>query len=55
MTTTFPRLLLDHAARRPEAPALRVKEYGIWQTTTWAQLALLVRQLACGHPRSASI
>jgi long-chain acyl-CoA synthetase len=46
--TTFPRLLLDHAAQRPDAPALREKEYGIWQTTSWAELALLVRRLACG-------
>jgi len=46
--TTFPRLMLDHAARRPQAAALREKLYGIWQTTTWAELALLVRRLACG-------
>ncbi|MCM5682078.1 AMP-binding protein [Schlegelella sp. S2-27] len=48
MQTTFPRLLLEHAARRPDAPALREKEYGIWQTFTWAQLAGLVREMACG-------
>ncbi|HEY6136096.1 MAG TPA: AMP-binding protein [Rubrivivax sp.] len=48
MTSTFPRLMLDHAAQRPAAAALRVKEYGIWQTTTWAALAAEVRQLACG-------
>ncbi len=48
MQTTFPRLLLDHAARRPAAPALREKAYGIWQTLSWAQLARLVRELACG-------
>ena len=46
--TTFVRLLLDHAARRPDAAALREKEYGIWQTTTWGQLASLVRRLAGG-------
>ena len=46
--TTFPRLLLDHAARRPHAAALREKEYGIWQTLSWAQLAVLVRELAHG-------
>jgi len=46
--STFPRLMLDHAQRRPQAPALREKVYGIWQTTTWADLALLVRRLACG-------
>ena len=48
MTATFPRLLLNHAQARPGAPALREKVYGIWQTTTWAELALLVRRLACG-------
>ncbi len=48
MQTTFPRLMLDHAKQRPDAPALREKVYGIWQTTTWAELAQLVRSLACG-------
>ncbi len=48
MPSTFPRLLLDHAQARPEAPALREKVYGIWQTTTWAALAVMVRRLACG-------
>ncbi len=48
MPTTFPRLMLDHAKARPTAPALREKVYGIWQTTTWAELAQLVRRLACG-------
>jgi long-chain acyl-CoA synthetase len=40
--------MLDHAAKRPQAAALREKVYGIWQTTTWADLALMVRRLACG-------
>ena len=48
MQTTFPQLLLDHAQRRPDAPAMREKEYGIWQTTTWANMARLVEALACG-------
>ena len=46
--TTFPRLLLEHAKKRPQAPALREKVYGIWQSLNWADLALLVRRLACG-------
>jgi long-chain acyl-CoA synthetase len=46
--TTFVRLMLEHAARRPDAPALREKEYGIWQTTSWSHLAQRVRHLACG-------
>ncbi len=45
---TFPRLLLDHAARRPGAPALREKAFGVWQTLSWAQLAGLVQELALG-------
>ncbi|MBC7956445.1 MAG: AMP-binding protein, partial [Cytophagales bacterium] len=48
MTTTFPRLMLEHAAQRPHAPALREKEFGIWQTLSWSQLATLVRELAGG-------
>ncbi len=48
MPTTFPQLMLEHATRRPDAPALREKEFGIWQTLSWAGLALLVRELACG-------
>ncbi len=48
MLQTFPRLMFDHATARPDAPALREKVYGVWQTTTWAELALLVRRLACG-------
>lgn len=48
MSDTFPRLLLDHAQRRPLAPALREKNLGIWQTLGWAALADLVRDLAEG-------
>ncbi len=40
--------MLDHAARRPTAPALREKEFGIWQTLSWGALADLVRALAGG-------
>jgi long-chain acyl-CoA synthetase len=46
--TTFPRLLLDHARQRPDAPALREKTYGIWQTLGWAALAELVKAIAAG-------
>ena len=48
MATTFPHLLLKHAAERPGAAALREKEYGIWQTWTWAEVAQDVRHMACG-------
>jgi long-chain acyl-CoA synthetase len=46
--STFPQQMLHHAAERPRAAALRIKEYGIWQTTTWADLAQLVHRLAGG-------
>jgi long-chain acyl-CoA synthetase len=45
---TFPRLLFHHAAVRPNAPAMREKYLGIWQTWTWADVADRVRALACG-------
>ncbi|PTD95481.1 AMP-dependent synthetase/ligase [Pseudothauera lacus] len=45
---TFPRLLMHHARVRPNRPAMREKEYGIWQTYSWAQVAENVRAIACG-------
>lgn len=48
MQTTFPGLLQKHATERAAASAMREKQYGIWQTLTWADLLLLVQQLACG-------
>ncbi|HNB47515.1 MAG TPA: AMP-binding protein, partial [Burkholderiaceae bacterium] len=45
---TFPRLLLDHARRRPQAAALREKEYGIWQSLNWHDLLEMVRGIAGG-------
>ena len=48
MQVTFPRLMLDHAQRRPDAPALREKDLGIWQTTSWRALATLVGEIAGG-------
>ncbi len=48
MKTTFPHLLLQHAHKRPDAAALREKEYGIWQTWSWREAADEVRQMACG-------
>ena len=52
MQTTFPRLLLQHAAERPDAPAMREKEYGIWQAHSWAALSTLVQHIACGLHQS---
>ncbi|MBO9651061.1 MAG: AMP-binding protein [Variovorax sp.] len=45
---TFPRLLQGHAQRQPDAPAIREKDLGIWQTWTWSQVARDVREIACG-------
>jgi long-chain acyl-CoA synthetase len=44
--TTFPRLVMKHAAERPNASALREKDLGIWQTVTWGNLAKEVELLA---------
>jgi long-chain acyl-CoA synthetase len=48
MQTTFPRLLQKHASERPNAPAMREKEYGIWQSLSWADLSAMVQQIAAG-------
>ncbi|MEJ6020877.1 AMP-dependent synthetase/ligase [Ramlibacter sp. PS4R-6] len=48
METTFPRLLLAHAAQRPNDAAMREKEYGIWQAYSWSRMAKLVEHVACG-------
>ena len=45
---TFPKLLLEHARVRPDRPANREKDYGIWQSWSWAQVAAEVEALACG-------
>ncbi len=45
---TFPRLLLHHAKVRPDHPAAREKDLGIWQSTSWSGVAQEVRALACG-------
>ncbi len=45
---TFPKLLLERAKRGSARPAIREKNYGIWQTWTWGQVEQEVRALACG-------
>ena len=45
---TFPKLLLENAARIGDRPANREKNLGIWQTWNWRQVADEVRALACG-------
>jgi len=46
--TTLIEYLAHHAQTRPQAPALRVKRLGVWETTSWAHLQEKVEQLAGG-------
>src|SRR5260370_39832522 len=45
---TFPKMLLAHARLRPGRPAMREKDYGIWQSWSWAEVAAEVAALAAG-------
>jgi len=45
---TFPKLLLDNAHRFARRPAIREKDYGIWQSWTWAEVAEQIRDIALG-------
>jgi long-chain acyl-CoA synthetase len=45
---TFPRLLEWNARNRGHRPACREKQFGIWQTWTWRDVAREVRDLALG-------
>ena len=45
---TFPLLLQQQAAARPDHAAVREKDLGIWQSWTWSQVNEEVRALACG-------
>ncbi len=45
---TIPKLLLRNAERYATKPAFREKEFGIWQTWTWAQARDEIRALALG-------
>ena len=46
--TTFPRLLIEHAQTRGQRAAIREKNLGIWQTSTWSQVLDEVQALAAG-------
>ena len=48
MERTFSQLLMGHAQQRPQAPAMREKEYGIWQTHSWSDMAKMVVHMAAG-------
>jgi long-chain acyl-CoA synthetase len=45
---TFPKLLIANAKRFGNRPAIREKDFGIWQSWTWGQVHDEVRALACG-------
>jgi long-chain acyl-CoA synthetase len=49
---TFPKLLLEHARVRADHPAIREKDLGIWQTSTWGEMREEVEWLACGLARA---
>ena len=46
---TFPKLLAGLARTRGHAPAYREKEYGIWQTHSWAAMAQMVELPSTEH------
>lgn len=48
MSQTLIEFLAHHALSKPQAPALRVKRLGVWETTSWAHLKEKVEQLAGG-------
>ena len=45
---TFPKMLMAHARLRPDRPAMREKDYGIWQSWSWGDVAAEVEALAGG-------
>lgn len=45
---TFPKLLRRNAEQRPDVPAFREKEFGIWQTYSWKDVYDNSRALALG-------
>jgi len=45
---TFPKLLRRNAEQRPDLPAFREKEFGIWQTYSWKDVYDNSRALALG-------
>ena len=45
---TFPKLLTRNAVKFANAPAYREKEFGIWQSWTWAQTKDEIESLALG-------
>jgi len=46
--TTLPRLLIKQAEERADKPALREKEWGVWQSVTWRDNLKITAEFACG-------
>ncbi|QGY40019.1 AMP-binding protein [Pseudodesulfovibrio cashew] len=46
--TTLPRLLLKQAGERAGKPALREKEWGVWQAVSWHDNLRITAEFACG-------
>src|SRR5919109_196095 len=45
---TFPKLARANAQRMPTRVAIREKDYGIWQSTTWGDYLVHARAIALG-------
>jgi long-chain acyl-CoA synthetase len=45
---TFPKYLIQNAATRGSRTAIRLKDLGIWQSWTWAEVLVEVRRFAIG-------
>ncbi|MGI9317198.1 MAG: AMP-binding protein, partial [bacterium] len=45
---TFPKLLIHNAQRFANRPAVREKEFGIWQSWTWSEVKDEVFSFAAG-------
>jgi long-chain acyl-CoA synthetase len=48
LVDTFPKLLLMNAVRRGDRPAMREKEFGIWNTWSWSQVLEEIRPFSIG-------
>lgn len=48
MTETLPQFLKHHAERTPNKTALRLRDYGIWQSITWKEYYEHVKAFALG-------
>lgn len=45
---TFPKLLIENARRFADRPAMREKDFGIWQSWTWSEMKEEVAAMAAG-------